>query len=270
MSDSATRTNNKKTAPGSDPQTSCSELPILQISHLCCSEILHDISLNVQKGEMLAIMGPSGSGKSTLLYQAAGIDQPDQGEIRIDGDLITDMKEKQTSAIRLQKLGFIFQSMNMAGSLSLIDNIQLPALQFCHPKSRTKKKEIRDKALSLMEHFGLAGMENRSIREVSGGQLQRACICRALINDPQILFADEPTGALNQKAAEDVMRILKSLNKKGQSILIVTHDPKIASCCTRILYLLDGRIISEFSAQKPGDPEKNEKAVRQWLADLGW
>ena len=217
---------------------------ILRAEKLCKNEILKDISFCVNQGEMVAIMGPSGSGKSTLLYNLSGMDQPTGGKVWLKDQEITALSENDKAKIRLHRIGFVFQQMNMMENLNILDNILLPALQANKGRKnqRKEKKELIDEAMSLMRKLSISGLEQRRITEVSGGQLQRACICRSMINHPEIIFADEPTGALNKSATEEVMNALTALNREGTTILMVTHDSRMASCCGRILYLLDGQL----------------------------
>lgn len=240
---------------------------LLRVQNLSKNQILHDISFEIEQGELLAIMGPSGSGKSTLLYNVAGMDEPDDGKIWLHDTELTSLSEDGKAKIRLHRMGFVFQQMNMISNLNLLDNILLPALQ---AKPKKAKLALTVKAQQLMEKLSISGLEQRKITEVSGGQLQRACICRSLMNDPEILFADEPTGALNQKAAAEVMAELVKLNQEGTTILIVTHDSKVASHCDRILYLLDGRICQEFTLNQTNNLKKREDLVNRWLAEMGW
>lgn len=243
---------------------------LLKVQNLSKGKILHAISFTMKQGEMLAIMGPSGSGKSTLLYNVAGMDQPDSGEIWLEDSSITELSEDQKARLRLHRMGFVFQQMNMLENLNLLENILLPAVQASRGKNRKKKAELTAKAKGLMEQMSLAGLENRRITEVSGGQLQRACICRSLMNEPEILLADEPTGALNQSAAEAVMAELTKLHKAGTAILLVTHDSKIAAGCDRILYLLDGRVQGELTLRHVSSAKQREDLVSRWLKARYW
>ena len=211
--------------------------------------ILHGIGFSMKQGEMVAIMGPSGSGKSTFMHMLSGMDKVSEGDVFFQGEKITNYSEDECAKMRLNKMGLVFQQMNMLPLLNIRDNIILPAIEYqkqIERKSRVREEELIQKAEKLMEKMGLSGLEDRKISEVSGGQLQRACICRALMNDPVLLLADEPTGALNQAAAEEVMNEFVRLNKEGMSILIVTHDSKVASVCNRVLYLVDGQIDEKY------------------------
>ena len=241
---------------------------LLTVKRLCRQGILREISFGVQDGEMVAVMGPSGSGKSTLLYQVSGMDRADSGEVWLDGTEIGGLSEDDRARLRLSQMGFVFQQMNMLKNLSLLDNILLPACSL--NKGKVPGKELERRARMLMRKMGIEALAQRRVTEVSGGQLQRACICRSMINQPKILFADEPTGALNQSAAQEVMTEFARLNREGTTILMVTHDSRVAAGCSRILYLLDGRIQGEFSPSGAGREKEREEAVRGWLAKMGW
>lgn len=244
--------------------------PLLCVNDLSKEQILHGISFSMKPDEMLAVMGPSGSGKSTLLYHVAGMDRPTGGQVWLRDTEITGLSEDEKAKLRLHRMGFVFQQMNMMSNLDILDNILLPALHA--GKGRQKKAALQLRAQMLMGKLSISGLEQRRITEVSGGQLQRACICRSMMNEPEILFADEPTGALNKGAAAEVMAELVKLNREGTAILIVTHDSKIASQCDRILYLLDGRICGELALGKPADGEQKqrEKIINKWLMEMGW
>lgn len=236
---------------------------------LCKENILFNVDISIKKGEMVAIMGPSGSGKSTLLYQLSGMDTPDSGKVIFDGNDICTYSEDKRAEERLNKMGFVFQQMNMLPNLNIIDNIIFPALEGQKQKRVNKKEEsrLKEDALSLMNKVGISGLEKRKITEVSGGQLQRACICRAIMNQPKLLLADEPTGALNLSATRDVMDILTMLNQEGTSLLMVTHDSRVASYCERILYMEDGKICRELSLDRQvyRTREQREEKVKEWL-----
>ena len=221
---------------------------------------------------MLAVMGPSGSGKSTLLYNVAGMDQPTAGQVWLGDVVITELSEDEKARLRLYHMGFVFQQMNMMANLNLLDNILLPAAQANRGKGRKSKEELRLRAQTLMEKLGITGLEQRRVTQVSGGQLQRACICRSMMNEPKILFADEPAGALNKSAAGEVMEELVKLNREGTTILMVTHDSRIASSCDRIIYLLDGQISAELKLGKSvaGTEKQREEKVARWLMEMGW
>lgn len=241
---------------------------LLVVKNLCKEGILKNISFTVNTGEMVAVMGPSGSGKSTLLYQVSGMDRADFGEVWMDDTEICALSEDERARLRLERMGFVFQQMNMLKNLNLMDNIMLPACRM--KKGKSSGREIEHRARMLMRKMGIEELAQRKITEVSGGQLQRACICRSMINQPKILFADEPTGALNQGAAQEVMEEFTRLNREGTTILIVTHDSRVAARCSRILYLLDGSIKGKLSLAGTPEGKGREEKVNRWLDGLGW
>ena len=204
--------------------------------------VLNNVSLEINKGDFTAVMGPSGSGKSTLLYSISSMDNPDEGEVVFEGIDVYKLSESELSKFRLNKMGFVFQNSQMLKNLSIFDNIILPGMV----AKRESIEVVRARATELMSKMGIEDIKDRDIREVSGGQLQRAAICRAMINSPEILFMDEPTGALNSEAASQVMEILKKLNQEGISIMLVTHDAKMASMAKKIIYIKDGKLAGEI------------------------
>ena len=232
------------------------------------NNVLQNVNFSVEEGEFVTVMGPSGSGKSTLLYAVSGMDNVTAGSVFFDGEEITSMKDKQLINLRLLKMGFVFQQMYMMKKLSIIDNIILPGFQ---AKVRPRE-EIRKDAEDLMRKLGIIDEADREITEVSGGQLQRACLCRALINHPKVIFADEPTGALNSKASGEVMDRLLEANRMGTTILMVTHSERVASISDRIIYLVDGNIQGELHLGKMKDDDLSgrERKVRNWLGEMGW
>lgn len=241
---------------------------LLKADHLGKANILKDISFEIRAGEMVAVMGPSGSGKSTLLYNVSGMDEPDAGEVMLGDTVITGLSEDEKAELRLKRMGFVFQQMNVLDNLNIIDNIVLPAVH----ADRKRKKEYYERAMALMEGFHIGDLAGRKVNEVSGGQLQRACICRSMILEPEIIFADEPTGALNQTAATEVIESFLKINRDGTTILMVTHDSRIASMCERILFMLDGEIKGELKLGKTTQKdsrEREQKTVR-WLDKMGW
>lgn len=243
---------------------------LLRVDHLCKKGILKDISFSVDEGEMIAIMGPSGSGKSTLLYNISGMDQADSGEVWLNDTEIVRLSEDDKARLRLRRMGFVFQQMNMLANLNILDNILLPSVHA--DKSRTFQSKQKDKALQLMEQFGIRDLTDRKTTEVSGGQLQRACICRSMMLSPQILFADEPTGALNQSASEEVLKAFLQINESGTTILMVTHDSRVAAKCRRILYILDGEIKGELTLGTYNEEENTDRQQKtaDWLKMMGW
>lgn len=242
------------------------------------NNVLKNVNFSIKKGEMVAVMGPSGSGKSTLLYSVSGMDKATAGEVILADNVLTDLKEKELAEVRLNEMGFIFQQMYMLKNLSVMDNILLPAYQ--SDKGNRTRKEINEYCLQLMRKLEISEIADNDITEVSGGQLQRACICRSLINNPEILFADEPTGALNRNASDEVMAELNKLNEEGTTIMLVTHDVKVAAKCSRILYIVDGNIkgelvigknvIDESLSDRESNLKDRERKVNNWLMEMGW
>ena len=208
--------------------------------------ILKDVDLTIEEGEFVSVMGPSGSGKSTLLYNVSGMDRVTSGSVKFKDQEMTSLKEEELAQLRLKKMGFIFQDINLLKNLSLIDNVMFPALA----ANAADKKSVYQKAKKLMEMTGIEKLANNQITQGSGGQLQRVGICRALINDPEIIFGDEPTGALDSNATEEIMSILAEINKKGTTIMIVTHDVKVAAKTERILFMVDGKIVAQKKMSK--------------------
>lgn len=241
---------------------------LLKVNNLGKGDILKDINLEIREEEMVAVMGPSGSGKSTLLYNVSGMDDPDTGEVMLRDTVITGLNEDEKAELRLKRMGFVFQQMNVLENLNIIDNIVLPAVH----ADRKHKKEYYERAMALMDGFHIGDLAERKTSEVSGGQLQRACICRSMLLEPEIIFADEPTGALNQTAATEVIDAFLKINRDGTTILMVTHDSRIASMCDRILYILDGQIRGELKLGKNeqnANREREQKTIK-WLDEMGW
>ena len=252
---------------------------ILEVKDLCKTyiinkrqnNVLKNVSFSISEGEMVAIMGPSGSGKSTLLYNVSGMDSFTAGSVRFCGNELSDFTESELSDLRLDKMGFIFQQMYMLKNLTIFDNILLPSLQ---SKSNTKsRKEKVEYAQSLMRRLGIIDIADNDINEVSGGQLQRACICRSMINSPKMIFADEPTGALNRTTSDEVMDELAKLNAYGTTIMLVTHDVKVAAKCSRVMFLVDGNISGEYNLEKwnaDSQLRDRERTLSNWLMEMGW
>lgn len=208
--------------------------------------VLKNVDLEINEGEFVTIMGPSGSGKSTLLYSVSGMDTIDSGNVYLNDKLISNCTEEEAADIRRNEIGFIFQQGNLLKNLSVIDNIVLTAML----NDRKAKDEINERARKIMEKTGILKLADRNISKISGGQMQRVGICRALINNPSIIFGDEPTGALNSKSTKEILDILNSLNEKGTTIMLVTHDAKVAAQSERILFMVDGEIVSQLQMNK--------------------
>lgn len=252
---------------------------ILEVKDLCKTyvvnkrqnNVLKNVNFEVNEGEMVAVMGPSGSGKSTLLYTVSGMDAATAGEVSFEGKNIADMKENELAEFRLDKMGFIFQQMYMLKNLTVLDNIILPAVE---SKTNTlSKKEKLERGQELMRKLNIIDTADNDINEVSGGQLQRACIARSMINNPKMIFADEPTGALNRTSSDEVMEELNKLNDEGTTIMLVTHDARVAAKCSRVLFIVDGNIKGEFSLGKLSSTQElrdRERSLNNWLMEMGW
>lgn len=225
--------------------------------------VLDNVSVSIKTGEFISIMGPSGSGKSTLMYVLSGMDVPEGGNVTFDGDDLAVIKEKDLAEIRRTKMGFIFQQPSLLKNLNIGDNIILTSVR----SNRKNIKDILIKVDNLMKMTGIENLKNRNINEVSGGQLQRAGICRSLMNDPKIIFGDEPTGALNSKSAEEIMDLLRHINNKGTTIVLVTHDPKVASKTERIMFMSDGKIQSELKLSKY-DGKNIDERIEKVLGEM--
>ncbi len=235
------------------------------------NNVLRNVNLEVQEGEMAAIMGPSGSGKSTLLYAVSGMDGITSGKVDFFGKDISSLKAEEMSNLRLNEMGFIFQQMYMLKNLSIFDNIVLPAYQ--SKEGKESRQEINERAKELMHKLGISDIAENDVNEVSGGQLQRACICRSLINRPKMIFADEPTGALNQQNSKEVMKELNRINAEGTTVMLVTHDMKVAAKSDRVLYIEDGNIKGEYKLGKytaEEDIRERERKLSNWLGEMEW
>ena len=229
--------------------------------------VLDEVSIEINEGEFVAIMGPSGSGKSTLMFALSGMDNVNSGKVLFEDEDLSVMEENELSDIRRTKMGFVFQQPTMLKNLNIIDNIILPVVR----DNRKNIASILEKARALMKRVGIEELERHDITQVSGGQLQRAGICRALMNNPKIIFGDEPTGALNSKSAQEIMNILSEINEEGTTVLLVTHDAKVAAQTERILFMRDGKIVSELKSSKYDgtDMDTRIEKVTMKMIDLG-
>lgn len=252
---------------------------ILEVKNLCKTyivnkrqnNVLKNVNFSVEKGEMVAIMGPSGSGKSTLLYTVSGMDSMTAGSVNFCGKDLAKLSAKALADVRLDEMGFIFQQMYMLKNLTILDNIVLPAMQ--SKKNSSARKEKVEKAQDLMRKLGIIEIADNDINEVSGGQLQRACICRSMVNSPKIIFADEPTGALNRTSSNEVMDELCKINAEGTTVMLVTHDSKVAAKCSRVLYIVDGDIQGEYCLGELTNKSQlrdRERKMNNWLMEMGW
>jgi putative ABC transport system ATP-binding protein len=201
---------------------------------------LHDIDLEIRPGEMVAIMGASGSGKSTLMNILGCLDRATSGEYDLRGRRIDSYGDNALAELRNQEIGFVFQSFNLLSRVSALQNVELPMLY-----SPIGRKERQDRAISTLARLGLAERLRNRPSELSGGQKQRVAIARAIVNEPSILFADEPTGALDTKTSYEIMQIFQELNDRGITLVVVTHEPDIAAYCKRLIRMQDGRIVAD-------------------------
>lgn len=232
------------------------------------NHVLKHIDLDVHAGEFTVVMGPSGSGKSTLLYCIGGMEEVNSGEVLFLDKDITQLKENRLSDLRLNNFGFVFQQIHLVSNLSLFENVLIAGLG----QQNSQNENVYSRTEQLLERFQLTEAQDRLPSQVSGGEQQRAAIARALINKPDILFADEPTGSLNQSNSDIVLDHFTALNEEGQTVVMVTHDRKAALRADRIVYLLDGRIEGELklSPYMDADLKSRETQVNAWLESLEW
>lgn len=234
----------------------------------CMEPVLDHIHLAVYRGDFTIVMGPSGAGKSTLLYALSGMDVISEGRVIYKEQEITRLKEAQMARLRSREFGFVFQQTHLVSNLTLFENVAVAG----YLNSATSGRETEERASGLLSQMNVEGARNRMPRQASGGEAQRAAIARAMINEPGILFADEPTGALNRRNTDEVLSLLTALNQKGQSILMVTHDVRAAIRGNRILYLEDGKILDEMALPSfiPEAAREREEKVSAWLTSLAW
>lgn len=232
------------------------------------SYILNDVNIDIYKGDFTIIMGASGAGKSTLLYSLSGMDDITSGKVEFKGKDISSLAEKEMAKIRGSEFGFVFQQANLVSNLTLFENVAVAG----YVGNKNNNKEIPEKVDDLFVKLNIKNAKDRLPSKISGGEAQRAAIARAIINEPDIIFADEPTGALNKRNTEEVLNLLTLLNNEGQSILLVTHDLTAAIRGTRLLYLEDGKIIDEIKLPKykSDDGKDRELKVSTWLTSLHW
>lgn len=228
---------------------------------------IRNISMEFYEGEFSVIMGSSGSGKSTLLYLLSGMEDITAGEVSFMDNMLNGLKEKELSLFRRKNIGFVFQAINLVPNLSLLENISLPGYLV-----NKDKKKVHQYALELMKKMDIHELAERLPSKVSGGQQQRAAIARALVNQPHVLFADEPTGSLNSQQGINVLDILTDINKKGQTVVMVTHDIKAACRADRILFIKDGKIDGDMRLGKYSkeSTEAREKQIVSYLTEKGW
>ena len=236
--------------------------------------VLEDVNIEIYEGDFTVIMGSSGAGKSTLLYCLSGMDSISDGQVLYREQEISRYKEKQMAALRTKEFGFVFQQTHLVSNLTLFENVAVAG----YAGRERKAKEVQEKAGELLGRMCVEDAGTRFPSQVSGGEAQRAAIARAVINHPSLVFADEPTGALNRSNSEEVLGILAALHQEGQGIVMVTHDVRAALRGTRILYMEDGRILDELimGEYEEGDAgampynKEREKKITDWLSALHW
>lgn len=249
---------------------------ILSSKNLCKSfandgvqnHVLNNVDVEIYKGDFTVIMGASGSGKSTLLYCLSGMDTVTSGDVIYKSEVISSYREKKMAKLRTEDFGFVFQQMHLVSNLTLFENVTVAG----YLSSKMTAAQVEERAKNLLESVNIDTQKNRLPSQVSGGEAQRAAIARAVINQPALVFADEPTGALNRRNTQEVLELLKKLNEQGQSILMVTHDIRAAIRANRLLYLEDGKIRGEMElpTYDEADVKNREKQVNAWLSSMEW
>jgi putative ABC transport system ATP-binding protein len=206
---------------------------------------LDGVSIGIAKGEFVSVMGPSGSGKSTFMNVVGCLDRPTRGEYRLDGKLVSEMSANQLAAVRNRNIGFVFQQFNLLARTPAVENVELPLIYAGVPK-----KERLDRAMKMLHRVGLGDRAHHHPAQLSGGQQQRVAIARALVTEPLIIFADEPTGALDSHTSLEIMALFQELNRQGMTVVLVTHEPDVARFARRLLRFRDGQLVSDES-QRP-------------------
>ena len=221
------------------------------------NRVLNEVSLQVHAGEFVAVMGPSGSGKSTLLYCLSGMDTFDSGSVTIGGTDVGALSEDERARLRGERLGFVFQDANLIDALNVLDNILLVGSL----AGDAPTEDLVARAHQLMRITGIAGLDDRGVNEISGGQRQRVSLCRALLHRPDILFGDEPTGALNASTSAEIVALLKTINQDGMTLLVVTHDAGVAAAASRVVFLADGAVMEQLDLDPNTTTSDRERAV---------
>ena len=232
--------------------------------------VLRGIDLEIERGDFVAIMGPSGSGKSTLLYCLSGMDHVTDGTVTLhangsDQVEITSLPQKDLAALRLTRMGFVFQQVHLLRNLTILDNVVLPGFT-ATPEDR---KSVVSRARELLDRVGIGELADREITQASGGQLQRAAIARALINSPDLVFGDEPTGALNAATAAEIMDLLAEVNRDGRTVVLVTHDPNVAARARRVVVLRDGLVDGDLRRNGSQTDDQWAESLAGWLTSHG-
>lgn len=232
------------------------------------NRVLDSVTADIYEGDFTVIMGPSGAGKSTLLYALSGMEAVTGGKLFYKDQEISAFSETQMAALRAKEFGFVFQQTCLVSNLTLFENVAVAG----YLVKIQRPGEVQKRTERLLSQMNVGGARNRLPSQVSGGEAQRAAIARAVINEPGLLFADEPTGALNQSNAEEVLTLLSGLNANGQSILMVTHDLRAAARGSRILYLEDGKILEErnLTSFRSGETKEREAELSAWLSSFRW
>jgi len=232
------------------------------------NHVLTGIDLDVRKGDFTVVMGASGSGKSTLLYALSGMDRPTSGEIIYGGRDLAKLGEKDLTLLRRKDFGFVFQKMHLVSNMTMFENVVVPA----YLNKDISAQKTDEKANELFELMGISSVKDHLPSQCSGGEQQRCAIIRAVINEPAMLFADEPTGALNRKNTIEVLDLISKLNEKGQSVFMVTHDPRAAIRANRVIYIEDGTVSGELEMPpfEAGKEQSRETQINSWLSSMHW
>jgi putative ABC transport system ATP-binding protein len=230
--------------------------------------VITDADLDIYEGDFTVIMGSSGSGKSTMLYALSGMDRATAGEVLYNGENLVEMSERRLAGLRCTEFGFVFQQIHLVSNLTIFENVAVPGYL---DKSHSVE-EVDSFADSLLEKMNITDIKKHLPAQCSGGEQQRCAIARALINHPALVFADEPTGALNRRNTVEVLDLLTECNREGQSILMVTHDLRAALRATRLLYIEDGKIIGDMTLPpyRSEDERSRETQVNAWLSSMSW